>query len=71
MTMNDRKELEIAGKTVIVEKDANGLNTIHSPDIKVITIGNRDIYPTAGGKFEGLPNGTNNITITIGVKIEL
>lgn len=70
MSDDDRKELEIGEMKVVVERDPSGRHRVHSPDVKV-TVGGRDVSPTVGGSVERREDGTREVTVTIGIRVEL
>lgn len=67
---NDRRELDIGSMKVVVEKDASGHHTVRSPDVKV-KVGGREMSPTVGAKVERREDGTTEVSVKIGIRIEL
>ena len=70
MPDDDRHELDIGEMKVVVEKDPSGHHRVHSPDVKA-SIGGRDVSPTVGARVIGGNDGTKEVSVTIGVRVEL
>ncbi len=70
MAGGDRHEFDIAEMKVVVERDSSGHHTVRSPNVKA-TVGGREVSPTVGAKVELRDDGTKEVSVMIGVRIEL
>ncbi|MCY3762646.1 MAG: hypothetical protein OXH50_15460 [Gemmatimonadetes bacterium] len=66
--MADPTTIELGNLKVEVEKDSSGHYVAHSPDVAA-NVGGVPVRPTVGVKVERTPDGSEEVSVKIGVRI--